>query len=772
MHGCQAGIRVVSPPVLARLGLLALLACPSVAQDPPKPKAARPSPPPGTVVAVYLTWQRDPTTTMTVIWHTIGPVDDPAVTSATTTGDSWTRTAARSRPLPHSDRVVHVAEITQLQPDTLYRLRLPDFERERRFQTLPTHATRPVRIVTGGDTMHQKPFFQLTLKECAKHNPDLIAFGGDLAYANGDKASVNRWYDWFDVWTRCAIGRDGRSIPVLCAIGNHEVAGGSGQKPDKATFFHTLFPYPTERGYGVMDLGEDISLFLLNTHHTAPIVGDQVAWLDHELGRRAQRDHLFAIYHVPGFPSHRSFTGLASIGVRSFWSPVFERHGLDVAFENHDHTYKRTPRIKSGRIDPTGVLYIGDGCFGTVFRTVASPVDHWYLERTMSTMHFLLTTIEGDRRTHRAIDALGKEFDRFPPAKEHSTEALHLVLRDEAEKFLAASKVPGLQVALIANGKPIIVRGFGFADPASKRRVTPNTTFQAASISKPVAALAAMRLVEQKKLELDRPVNERLRDWAVVGHRDGLEPKDVTLRRILSHTAGLSVHGYPGLPPGVEPPSTIESLNGIQGSNSKVVVQFEPGKRHVYSGGGYTIAQLLVEQQTKRPFADAMKKLVLDPLRMKRSSYGPDQNTTKLLAVGHDRKGRPLPTYRFAARAAAGLNTNAWDLARFLCVFMQGTGGQPPGRGVVKPVTIEAMLADQTQGIAGSPWGLGLALDAVAPKELGGRLYGHGGSNRGWKCTALAHASRRVGVVILTNGDDARRMKPMAMRLLSALARR
>ncbi len=736
-----------------------------------------------TALALYLTLTGPGDTSMTVVWHTEAQALGSVVSYAEQPRGAWRQVRGSSHLMPHTSRRVHVVRLTGLRPDTEYEFRIPHRSSAERFRTLPTHPTRPVKIAAGGDTMHRKPLFAKTLERIAEADADLVAFGGDLAYANGQPQQAARWFDWCDAVTDLLVTSEGRRIPVVCAIGNHEVNGGYGQRPEKAPFFHALFPSPGTRGYDVLDLGEDISLFLLNTNHTTPVGGDQAKWLDAELARRSDREHLLAIYHVPGYPSHRSYGGTASAAVRRQWAPLFDEHGLDVAYENHDHTYKRSPRIKGGRVDPAGVLYVGDGAVGTSTRKVRSPVDSWWLEHTKSINHFILTTIHGDQRVHEGVDHKGQRFDRWSASEAHlGTESLHVLLQDKMDELLAKHQTPGFQVALVSDGRPVLTRGFGVAEAGKQRPVTPASVFQVGSISKPVAAAAVMHLVQAGRLDLDAPASRYLPPEWTLRPRAGSDhdADQVTLRRLLSHTAGLNVHGYPGLHPKLEVPSTLRSLNGVVSSNPAVRLTLPPGQEWRYSGGGYTVAQLIVEHLTGETFAKVAHRDVLGPMGMTSSSYDPDEDITKMCVVGHGADGKPKPRYRFAAKAAASLHATALDVARFLCVVMDD--GAPPnpkgpawlGRKTTperRRAMVRQLLTDQTPDEQG--YGIGFSLRQSAAGELQGLTFGHGGSNRGFKAVALAHREKRVAVVILANGDDAQGpINRLAEELLLELAQR
>jgi hypothetical protein len=212
------------------------------------------------------------------------------------------------------------------------------------------------------------------------------------------------------------VAPDGRLIPLLVTIGNHEVAGGYATSNAAALQFYSLFAMPGQRGYAALDFGRYMSIILLDSSHTNPIEGDQTDWLKDVLSARDKtQTHLFAFYHTPAYPSHRVMSTRYSKAIRANWVPLFERYGVDVAFEHHDHTFKRSHLIKSDKIDPAGVLYLGDGAWGKEVRPVHPPGKMWYLARAESVGHFWATTIHGESRLHRAFDYQGNCFDVYPP---------------------------------------------------------------------------------------------------------------------------------------------------------------------------------------------------------------------------------------------------------------------------------------------------------------------------------------------------------------------
>lgn len=184
-------------------------------------------------------------------------------------------------------------------------------------------------------------------------------------------------------------------------------------------------------------------------------------------------------------------------------------------------------------------------------------------------------------------------------------------------KRMKQTNVPGLSVAVIHNGKIDWAKGYGIA--IGTKNVDTDTLFQAGSISKPIAALAALKLVEQGKLQLDVDVNQYLKGWKVKGELLTKE-RPVTLRHLLTHTGGLSVHGFPGYATGSKIPSTTDVLNG-KGNTSEVEVNQLPGSTWRYSGGGYTVMQKMVEDVTHMPFAEYIDSQILKPMGMTSSTY-------------------------------------------------------------------------------------------------------------------------------------------------------
>ena len=306
---------------------------------------------------------------------------------------------------------------------------------------------------------------------------------------------------------------------------------------------------------------------------------------------------------------------------------------------------------------------------------------------------------------------------------------------------MAELNVPAVSVAVIDGGRIAWAKAWGMADVASGRAAKTTTLFQAASISKPVAASAALSLVDEGKLDLDADVNDYLARWKVpAGPFTAAEP--VTLRRLLTHTAGLTVHGFPGYARSAEIPDAVAVLDGL-GNTAPVRTDTTPGALWRYSGGGYTVVQLLLSDVTGQSFADLMRERVLDPAGMTSSTYQqplPEARWGEAATAYRD-DGRPVEEgwHVYPEQAAAGLWTTPTDLARWGLAILAAYNGREGG--VISPELARAML---TAGMGHYGLGLGIGAD--------GAWFGHGGSNEGFRCQLVVFLDGR-GAVVMTNGD-------------------
>lgn len=322
---------------------------------------------------------------------------------------------------------------------------------------------------------------------------------------------------------------------------------------------------------------------------------------------------------------------------------------------------------------------------------------------------------------------------------------------------MAELGVPGVSIAVITDGEIAWAKGYGLADVASQTPVTPLTRFQAASISKPVAALVALRLVEQGALDLDGDVNETLTSWRVPDNEFTTVQK-VTLRRLLNHTAGTTVWGFPGYGPSDTVPNIVGVLDGL-GNTEPVRVFKEPGISWRYSGGGYTVMQLLVEDVTGRPFAKVLETEVLVPIGMTRSTYLQPipQDLQDDIATGYRDDGSAVDGkwHTYPEQAAAGLWTTPSDLARYLIEI------QRSNRGESNRVLSEAMTKQMlTEGE--NNHGLGPAVYSDVSQ------FAHNGSNEGFRAAMLGSITGGYGVVVMTNSDAGSRLAREIMLTVAA----
>lgn len=290
---------------------------------------------------------------------------------------------------------------------------------------------------------------------------------------------------------------------------------------------------------------------------------------------------------------------------------------------------------------------------------------------------------------------------------------------------------------------------------SSGKPVDGNSRFQVASMSKWVTAWGVMNLVEAGKLDLDKPVSLYLKRWQLP--KSKFDNNRVTVRRLLSHMAGLTDGlGYAGFKPGTPVQSLEASLthaaDASPGHDGRAQVGIEPGTEFAYSGGGFTLLQLLIEDVTGQSFNDYMKAAIFDPLGMTRSTFVLDDANASDVADFFDENGKPATHYRFTALAAASLYTTTNDMARLLQAHVQGANGEPPGRGVLKPETLLEMRKPHASSFGADIWGLGTIL--YAPNNAGSFIIGHDGNNDpAINTAARVDPASGDGIVILETGN-------------------
>ena len=315
------------------------------------------------------------------------------------------------------------------------------------------------------------------------------------------------------------------------------------------------------------------------------------------------------------------------------------------------------------------------------------------------------------------------------------------------EQLMQRFRVPGVSIAVIKDYRIHWARGYGVADVATGRKVDTETLFQAASISKPVTAMAFLTAVRDEKASLDADVNTLLRSWKVP-RTAATTDAPVTPRALFSHTSGSDDgFGFPGYDPAAPIPTLVQIIQGEKPSNvGAVVFGRPPFQGQKYSGGGTVIMQLAMTEALGKPFAELMRERVLEPLGMKESTYeqplplARDANATR----GHNGGGMGMGAkwHVYPEQAPAGLWTTASDLARFAIEIQQSI----QGKGKVLPATLGREMVTP---VGVGPYAVGPAVD----KRGEGWYFSHGGGNWGFRCDLLAHVRKGYGVVIMTNGD-------------------
>ncbi len=309
---------------------------------------------------------------------------------------------------------------------------------------------------------------------------------------------------------------------------------------------------------------------------------------------------------------------------------------------------------------------------------------------------------------------------------------------------MARQRIPGLSVAAFTGGSLAWARAYGLADTVTGVPMTTDTRLQAASISKVLTSIAALRLVDQGMLELDSDVNLRLRRWKVP--RDGGWQPRVTLRELLSHTAGTAVPGFEGSAAGDPVPTLPQLLAGEHPANSSAIrVVKLPRGRFDYSGGGIEIVQALIEDVTGKSFPDAMEDLALRPIGMTSSTFAQPLGSDVPRASGHAVNGSQIAGryHLYPEMAAAGLWTTPSDLGKVCMALSRARAGSPDA--ILSPARFDDMLTD----VSGASYGLGISLTT----RNAARAVWHDGANAGFGAEILCLLDTGDAVAVMTNRD-------------------
>lgn len=312
---------------------------------------------------------------------------------------------------------------------------------------------------------------------------------------------------------------------------------------------------------------------------------------------------------------------------------------------------------------------------------------------------------------------------------------------------MAVHKVPGVSIAIMQADQIVLTHTEGVLTADSSTPVNAETLFQAASISKPAFATILMRYREQNGLDLDANVNSLLTSWQVPEH-DWQGTEDVTLRRLLNHTAGTTVHGFPGYAMGEDVPTLVQLLNGAPPTNTApILVDIQPGGRFRYSGGGTSVAQLVLEDVSGAQLTEMATEYLFGPADMTHSVFAQPLPTAyrQNAASPHDGIGQAVPggAHTYAALAAAGLWTTPTDILKWASSVRRANEGIEGE--VVNPESARDMLTNPV-----GPVGIGFFID----EENGALSFGHGGSNQGFRANFYVYTKTGDGIAVMTNGDN------------------
>ena len=395
-----------------------------------------------------LTWHTNPSETINVTW-VVRPSDDKASGEKQAPIErnlslwlqkngkkDWVRMDGESRPFADiENNFVHAVHLKGLEANAEYAVSIASqkpesLEGATRFRTAPLTLDKPLCYVTGGD-MGVGPAAQAINRQAGASSPLFALLGGDLAYANG--RSEGRWYQWIDNWVKQAVTPEGLSIPIVAVIGNHEMGSRLSEEQAKklgthprSKFFFSLFTLPEGGSRYVLDFGNYMSIYVLDSGYTYK-VEEQTEWLAGVMEERKGRPHTFVCYHRPAYGTAKP----PNMAIRKEWSPLFEKYDVDAVFENDHHTYKRTFPIRDEKVDhENGVLYLGDGAWGAGPRKApdlsirdrdpdarVDPItkrEIWHLARAESRIHMWRVTLSEGKVLYEAVDKEGVVFDQWP----------------------------------------------------------------------------------------------------------------------------------------------------------------------------------------------------------------------------------------------------------------------------------------------------------------------------------------------------------------------
>lgn len=354
-------------------------------------------------------------------------------------------------------------------------------------------------------------------------------------------------------------------------------------------------------------------------------------------------------------------------------------------------------------------------------------------------------------------------------------------LDSKAPALLQELSLPGIAIAVIESCRVGATRCYGLANMARNEPVNETHLFRLASISKPVTAWGVMTLVERGLVDLDAPVDEYLRRWHLPS--EGIDPRGITARGLMSHTAGLAAGGGTGVNPRYPLPSLVGTLSGdetpplddnqlayyehvgleLEEVLRPLTIVRQAGECYEYSNSGYALLQLMIEDVSGQTFCDYMKQHVLEPLGLRSSGFEhPVQ--TEAFATPYDDDGNELPIYHLVAKSAGGMNATIGDLAAFTCAEMRGAEGEPAGRGVLTEASVTLMHTPIMYAESEMGFDFHTGLGHLVTEFAGQMNVHHTGGFAGWRSVMSFNPATGDGFVALINSSGG---NPLWMQLIS-----
>ncbi|MCC6137697.1 MAG: metallophosphoesterase family protein [Bdellovibrionaceae bacterium] len=391
------------------------------------------------IVSTYLTWDNEDTaTTMVVNILSLIKPKNPILHYGTAVqmmnGQQIVFNPTDVRPITGTPIYITRFSLKNLSPDTMYFFNYKDethtLPKELSFKTLPA-TNKPVEFVQGGDMSASTNVETVGLQAITNDTMALL-IGGDVAYEDGKLSNFKLWLKWFSIMNRTMKTPNGRLIPLLVSVGNHEVNTQSSTNFFvRAPFFMNLF-LQNGQPYFKRALGPHTTVFSLDSGHLSTHSGAQRDWLEAELAN-TNTENKFAQYHVPMYPTYRDYEGSLSAAARKHWLPLFDKYELTAGFENHDHTLKRTHMLRgNAKVMSGGTVYVGDGCWGVGSRTADK---RWYHAVAESKRHTWRVVAHKDAVQFSAIGQQGEILDQFIIEKKQVTEVSHFKNKSEGKKI-------------------------------------------------------------------------------------------------------------------------------------------------------------------------------------------------------------------------------------------------------------------------------------------------------------------------------------------------